>query len=103
LQFAPAARVVPQLLRLMKFDALTPPSTMLAILSVAVPVLVIVTDCGALRTLGVEENVRLLAESVTAGAMPVPVRLTACGEPATLSVTEMAAVSVPVAVGVKVT
>ena len=65
--------------------------------------MVSVMDCGAVVTVGAEENVRLVPVKVVAGAMPLPVTLTVWGELAALSVTEMAAVSVPVVVGVKVT
>ena len=48
-------------------------------------------------------NVRLVGEMLTAGAVPVPLRLTLWGLPVALSARVMAAVRVPLAVGVKVT
>lgn len=44
----------------------------------------------------------LVGERVTVGAIPVPVRGTVCGVPAALSPTEMLAVRMPAATGVKV-
>ena len=48
-------------------------------------------------------KVRLVAETVTAGAVPVPVRETICGLPGASSVMVIAPVLVPRAVGAKVT
>ena len=47
-QFAPAARVAPQLFTKTNEDGSAPPMTMLVIVKVALPVLVRVTDCDAL-------------------------------------------------------
>ena len=73
MQFAPAARLVPQLLANTKEEALLPVTAMLVIVSAAVPVLVTVTDWEALAcpttTL---PNDRLVAESETVGLELVP-------------------------------
>ena len=70
-----------------------------------VPVLVTVTFCaGLVEFTGCEANVRLLGVTVTvAGPFTVPVNATVCGLPVALSAMLMAAVRVPVAVGLKVT
>jgi len=70
----------------------------------AVPELLSVVLCDALVVpTGCDEKVRLVGVRVTAGAVPLPVSGTVCGLPVALSVTEMLAVRLPVAVGVKVT
>ena len=101
-QFAPAARLVPQLLANTNEEAFAPVTAILVIASVAVPVLVKVTLCDAVAVPTAEEpNDKLVAESVAAGPRPVPVSATFCGEPPALSVMEMAAVSAPPVVGSK--
>ena len=73
-------------------------------LSVAVPVFCRLTLCDVLfvpTTWLV--NVRLAAPSVTEGATPVPVSATVCGLPGNGSLTVMAPLRTPVAVGLKVT
>jgi len=75
LQFAPTARLVPQLLANTNEEALAPVTEMLVIETVAVPVLVIVTYCDSLdMPTVVAGNVRLIGDSVTGadGATPVP-------------------------------
>lgn len=71
------------------------------------PLLVRTTDCEALVEPTVNElKTRLLAESVTAGAVgatPVPVRETLCGLPEALLLMLAVAALVPTAVGVNVT
>ena len=74
--------------------------------SAAVPELVNVTVCAVLVEPSVSAaNVKLVGESVTAGAgvVPVPLSETVCDEPLALSVTVSVPVRVPLAVGVKVT
>jgi len=103
-QFAPTARVVPQLFAKTNEDAFAPVTAILVMVSVAVPVLVIVTDCDPLdEPTFTVPNERLVAESVTGaiGAAPVPLNAMVCGEPATLSVMVTAAVTAPAAVGAK--
>ena len=103
-QLAPTARLVPQLLAKTNCDAFVPVTAMLVIVSVAVPVLVMVTYCDALDVPTVTEpNDRLAAVKVTgpAGATPVPVSEIDCGELLALSVMVIAAVFAPAAVGAK--
>ena len=102
-QFAPAARLVPQVFEKTKEDALVPPTTMLEIDSAVPPVLVMVTDCEALAVpIACIPNAKLVAESKTAGgARPVPVSETVCGEPVALSVMVTVAVNAPADAGVK--
>ena len=78
---------------------------MLLSVSAAVPVLVSVTVCAALVVPTVWlANVRLVEDKLTTGiATAVPVSETACGLEAALSVSVIAPVSVPAAVGLKVT
>ena len=103
-QFDPGARVEPQLLTKTYDEAFTPVTVMLPMFSVALPVLVRVTDCDALLvpTFWLP-NERLVAERATAGARatPVPLRAMLCGESLALSVMVMAAVIAPPVIGVK--
>src|SRR5581483_7455502 len=70
----------------------------------AVPLLVIVTDIGALVLFNtVLGNVRDVADSVTAGAVAVPVSCMTCGLSAALLVSVIVPVLVPVVVGENVT
>jgi hypothetical protein len=105
-QLAPAARLLPQLvfrrkvLGAIEIGALN--------VSVAVPLFVSVTVCGALvLPTGWLVNVRLVGERVAAGAGdPPPLRTTVCVDPAvplSLSVTTSEPLRGPDAVGVKVT
>jgi len=102
-QFAPAATLVPQLFANPNEEASLPVTAMLVMAKGPVPVLVSVTDCDALVSPGwTEPNERLVAERVTVESeRPVPLREIDCGELDALSVMVMAAVSAPVAAGVK--
>jgi hypothetical protein len=79
LQFAPAARLVPQLFRNANADAFVPVTAMLLILTAPAPVLVSVTDCDALvAPTGTLPKDKLVAESDTVALLvalliPVPV------------------------------
>jgi hypothetical protein len=103
-QFAPAARLVPQLFANTNEEASAPVKVMLEIDRAAVPVFVIVIDCDplAVPTL-TEPNERLVAEKLTAGPVPVPPSETVWGEPVALSVKLNAALNEPTAAGLKVT
>lgn len=103
-QFAPTARLVPQLLANTNSDALVPVTAMLVIVNAAVPLLVIVTVCEVLVKFNdTWPNDRLVAENVTGavGAKPVPVSAMFCGEVVALSVITMVAVFAPADVGAK--
>ena len=106
-QLALDASVLPQVVVWVKSVGFVPPRTMLAMFSVAPPVLVSVTDMEDEALAGaVLGKLMVVPESVAMGAgevWPTPVSMTVCGEPAALSATESAAVKVPVAVGVKFT
>ena len=102
LQFAPAARLVPQLLANTNEEAFVPVRAMLVMDKVALPVLVKVTACDAVAVPTAEEpNDKLVAESVAPGPRPVPLTATLCGVPVALSVIRMAAVSAPPVKGAK--
>lgn len=105
LQLAPTARLLPQVVLMVKSGALGPLSETLAIASGPAPVLVSVRVVGALAVptawLG---KVRLDALKLTpADCIPVPLRLTLCGELATESVNIKEAARLPAASGEKVT
>jgi len=102
LQFAPAARLVPQEFAKVYEDAFAPVTVMLVIVKAAVPVFVKVTYCDAVAvpTLSVP-NATLVVDKVTAGPNPVPVNAILCGDPPALSVIETAAASAPPVVGSK--
>src|SRR5580698_2269131 len=104
-QFAPAARAVPQLFAKPKAEALAPVIAMLEMETAVAPVLVIVTDCEALVVpTGTLPKAREVADRETAPPPPlppVPVRETVCGEPVALSVMVMAAVMAPAVTGPK--
>ena len=73
-------------------------------LSVAVPVLVIVTVCAALVVPTVcAANVKLVSERLTAGAVPAPERVMVCGLLPASSEMVIAPVNGPTVVGVNVT
>jgi hypothetical protein len=77
---------------------------MLVMFSAAVPVLLRVTDCGALELFtSVLGKVSVVGESVTAGIVAVPFSVAICVAGDALSVTVMLAVGVPDAIGVKTT
>jgi hypothetical protein len=101
-QFAPTARLVPQVLANTNWDAPVPVTAMLVMVSAAVPVLVMVTVCEPLDCPTVTEpKARLAADKVTGGVSPVPLSEMLCGESLALSVMVMAAVKAPTAVGAK--
>jgi len=102
-QFAPGARLVPQLFANTNEEAFVPVTAMLVMVSVAAPVLVMVTDWDALDVpTVVAGNVRLVTDRVAeAAARPVPLRVIICGEVIALSMMVTAAVSAPVVVGAK--
>lgn len=98
LQFAPAARLLPQVeLPTGNSFASVPETVIPLIVSVALPVFVRVIGCGALvvpTTCGVA-NASDVGMSPTAGAaaaLPVPVNVTVCGVDGALSATETIAV-----------
>jgi hypothetical protein len=79
-------------------------AAMLEIVRLAVPLFVSVTVCAGLVVVsGCAAKLRLVGDSVTAGATPVPLRGTCCGLPAASSLTETAAERAPVVVGEKLT
>lgn len=101
-QFAPAARLVPQELANTKEAALVPVTAMLVMDKAAVPVLVIVTDWELLDApTVVAGKLRVVADRVTGGVTPVPLNAMVCGEPVALSEMVMDAVSAPAVVGPK--
>lgn len=76
-QFAPAARLVPQLLAKTNDEAFVPVTAMLLIGNAAPLVFVIVTVCELLiAPTEVDGNVRLVADSVNGSATPVPCNAT---------------------------
>ena len=76
---------------------------MLEMVSGAVPELVRVTLCAELVVvISCPAKVRLVPDSVTAGATPVPASEMLCGLPDALSVTDSEALRAPVAVGLNV-
>jgi hypothetical protein len=104
-QPAPAAILAPQV-----FVSVKSPDAAIDVMDkAAVPELITVTACAALLVPSAcEAKVRLVAESVTAGAVtpevvPVPLKAAVWGEPLALSVTVRVPVRAPAAVGVKVT
>lgn len=104
LQFAPAARVVPQVVVLAKSAALVPVNAMLVMLMVAFPVFDKVTARELLVVLiTCAPNAREVGDSCAAGLVPVPVSGTVCGLPLALSATETEALRAVADVGVKVT
>jgi hypothetical protein len=98
-QFAPAARLVPQVVVSLK--SAVPLSETDEIETAVLPALVTVTDCAALVVPKVTEpKAREVALSETCEA-PVPVRATDSATPPAVKV--IAAEAAPIAVGVKVT
>jgi hypothetical protein len=93
-QFAPAARLVPQLLENANADAFVPVTVMLLMSRAALPVLVKVTLCeGLVDPTCKLPNDKLVADNDTVvGVTPVPVSAMDCGEPVALSVMVTAAV-----------
>jgi hypothetical protein len=103
-QLAPAATELPQLLVWLKLLALAPVMVMPVIVRAAVPGFDSVVDSVPAEVpTSVLANVSVLEVRVALGAVPVPVSAAVCGEPDALSTTEIAALRLPVAAGVKVT
>lgn len=106
-QFAPAARLKPQVLVWAKSPLLVPAIEMLPIDNCPVPLLVRVTDWAELVVPTIcPEKISPVGESVTIGlrgTMPVPVSANVCGLPEALSVTDNVPVRAPTALGVNVT
>jgi hypothetical protein len=106
-QLAFTARLFGQLVVPGKSCGFAPESESELMVSEAVPELVMVTDCAAVWLFsGSVPKVNAVALSVTAGApveTPVPESATDCGEPVPLSLSTIAALRDPVAVGLKVT
>jgi hypothetical protein len=102
-QFAPAARLVPQALAKTNDEALVPVTATLAMESAALPVLVKVTDAEPLvdPTFTLPNNWLVVDSFTTGTATPVPLSAMDCGDPAALSVIVIAAVSAPAASGPK--
>ena len=102
-QLEPTARLVPQSFANTHDDAPVPVTLMLAIESVAEPVLVMVTNADPLAVpIFMVGHERPVADSFTSGiAMPVPLRANDCGVPPPLSLMVTAAVNAPAAVGAK--
>ena len=101
-QFAPAARVVPQLLANTNSVAFVPETAMLVNVKVAVPVLVSVTESDALvNPTVVAANDNLVADRVTGGSTPIPLNAIVSGELSALLVMLIEAVSAPPPVGAK--
>ena len=102
MQLAPTARLVPQVFPNANDDAFVPVSAMLVIVNVAVPVLVMVTNCELLELpTAVVGKESCVAERVTGPAAPVPLSVMVCGELDALSLIVIAAVNAPLAVGAK--
>ena len=104
LQFAPTAKLVPQLFAKTNDEASAPVTAMLVMDNAAVPVLVMVTYWDALEEpTATDPKERLVADRVTgaAGATPAPESAMLCGEPIALSVMTILAVSAPATVGPK--
>jgi hypothetical protein len=102
-QFAPIARLDPQLFANSNEEASAPVTAILVMASIELPVLVRVTLCEALVVpTSWVPNERLVADSDTVVELtPVPLREMVCGEPLALSVMVTAAVRAPAATGVK--
>jgi hypothetical protein len=105
LQVAPDGTLVnPQVLLWAKSALLVPPTVTPFTVSGALPEFVTVTVWdGLVVPTSCPVKVKVVGESVTAGAEPVPVRLTDCGLPEALSVIVKLAERLPAAVGVNVT
>jgi len=103
-QLPDPAATVEQLFVCEKSPAFVPVMLTPLTVNVAVPGLVTVIDSVALVVLmSWLPKLQELGEKLICGSVPVPLRDTECGEPAALSVTEIEALRLPVAEGVKVT
>jgi hypothetical protein len=99
LHVPPAGTLVPQVL----VSSKSPAAAMPVIATVVLKLLVNVTNWAVLVVpAGWLLKLKLLGESITVG-LPVPSKGTVCGLPAALSMTAIAPLRVPVAVGVNVT
>lgn len=104
MQFVPAANDAVQVLVEAKSPVFAPDSEMLLIVNAALPVLLRVTDCGALvdpRFCPLKEMVEAL--KLATGLVPVPVSVTVCGLPEALSLIVTEAVRLPGAMGANAT
>jgi hypothetical protein len=104
-QLAPPASVAPQVFSASKSVGLVPASAIDVSVRVAVPELVSVTGIAAeVVPCVVVGKARLVTLSLTEGAaVPVPVRATFCGDPLAVSVTLSVAVSALAVAGLKAT
>ena len=104
MQLPDPAATVEQLLVCEKSPAFVPVMLTPLMVKVAVPGLVTVIDSAVLLVLkSWLPKLQEVGEKLICAAVPVPVSVTVCGEPAALSVTEIEALRLPVADGVKVT
>jgi hypothetical protein len=104
-QFAPAARVAPQVAVCAKLPGFSPVSTILLMVNGAVPALIRVTVLAALVVFtNWPANVSEVGDTPAIGAMPVPLSVTVnVGFAGSLLEIVSPAVLVPMAVGLKVT
>src|SRR5437879_6525279 len=100
-QFALAAKELPQPLVCAKSPGLTPASVMLVMVIAVVPMFFRVTVLAALVVPTVTEP-KLTEAGVIWAVVPVPVSGTCCGLPAALSVTVKLALRAPVVEGLNV-
>ena len=99
-----AATDAPHVFVWAKSPLFVPPRTMLLMLNAAVPLLVKVTGCTAeVVPTNCPLKVRVVLLNPTIGVVPVPFKLIVCGLPEASSPMLIAAVRVPVALGVNVT
>ena len=104
-QFAPTARLEPQVVANTNEEASVPVTAMPVITSGLAPVLVSVTVCdGLVVPTAWLTKVKLGGEKETVvelSATPVPLRAMACGDPTAVSVMVTVAVSAPATIGAK--
>ena len=104
MQLPDPAATVEQLLVCEKSPAFVPVMLTPLMVNVAVPGLVTVIDSDVLLVLmSWLPKLQDVGEKLICGAVPVPLRDTECGEPEALSDTEIEALRLPAADGVKVT
>jgi len=102
LQFAPAARLVPQEFPKVNEEAFAPVIPMLLIANAWLPVLVMVMYCDAVADPTASlPNATLVGDRETAGPSPVPVNAILCGDPKALSVILTDALRAPPVIGSK--